>query len=200
MIKQYIFIDESVDPGFKTLKGSSKFFVLVGVVVKNIQDLDSLTQNIKELRTALLLPINYEFKFSKSNTKVRQAFLDHILKLNGYELIVCVVHKESRTTNIDYGEAVYKMLEMLAPCQIKLIIDGKFPKTEKTRIKSLLRKKLKGKTYILDTLSFRGSKADELIQFADIIAGAYNRILQGDKDFASFSTKLKKKIYANPTL
>lgn len=200
MLKQYIFIDESGDPGFKTLEGSSKFFVLTGVVVKNIQDLDKLTQSIKTLRTSLSLPINYEFKFSKSNTKVRQTFLGQILKLNGYELVVCTVRKDGRTTNINYGEAVSTMLETLAPCQIKLIIDGKFPKTEKVRIKSFLRKNLKGKTHSLDTLSFRDSKSDEMIQFADVVAGVYNRILQGDKDFVDFSNRLKKKVYANPIL
>ncbi len=200
MAKHYLFVDESGDPGYKIERGSSKYFILVGVLVKTINELDNLTRNIKDIRMTLSLPADYEFKFGKTNTKVKQSFIDKVLKTSGYSILICVVDKKGRQMATDYGDVLQKMLIVLPVCKVRLVIDGEMSKIHKLKISADIRKRLKGEKCALDSLTFRNSRSDGLIQLADMLAGTYNRILQNDRDFVGFKAKVDKKLYANPIL
>jgi len=67
-----VLIDESGDPGFKLEKGSTRHFVAAMVVFRDFKQAEACSQAIKGLRTKL--PHKGEFKFNKSDMRVRDGF------------------------------------------------------------------------------------------------------------------------------
>ncbi len=61
-----IFIDESGDPGFKTNRGASRYFVLAALVIEDIEVIPSICSD-RELKK---ISCNGEIKFSKTNKKL----------------------------------------------------------------------------------------------------------------------------------
>ena len=89
-----VFIDESGDPGFKILRGSSPHFVIALVVFDEDLHAEEAALKIKKLRKSLGKPYSFEFKFNKCNRKLRTAFLSEI-RSTTYRIRAIVFNKET---------------------------------------------------------------------------------------------------------
>ena len=73
-----VFIDDSGDAGFKFERGSSKIFVIAAVIFDDPLEAEKVAVAIKEFRRSIGFPDTMEFKFNKSNKKVRLGFMNTI--------------------------------------------------------------------------------------------------------------------------
>ena len=73
-----VFIDESGDAGFKTNKGSSKFFVLALVIFDDELEAEKTTKKIFELKKKWRKPLEYEIKFNKLKESDKILFLNSV--------------------------------------------------------------------------------------------------------------------------
>lgn len=185
-----IFLDESGDPGFKTERGSSKFFVIALIIFDD--DLEALkTQvRIRELRRALKLHDAYEFSFNRCSQEFRLRFLQAVASCK-FRYRAIVISKEGV-----YSPELRRSKESFYNYAVKLVLknNGGTIKNAKLRFDShgerLLRRNLSAylrreintpSTRIFSDLKFRDSKADDLIQLADMVAGAIRRSFDDTK-------------------
>ncbi|PJE61520.1 hypothetical protein COU87_04125 [Candidatus Roizmanbacteria bacterium CG10_big_fil_rev_8_21_14_0_10_39_12] len=179
-----VFIDESGDPGFKILRGSSPHFVIALVVFDEDLNAEEAALKIKKLRKSLKKPYSFEFKFNKCNRKLRTAFLSEI-RSTTYRIRAIVFNKETmysahlRNNKEDfYNFALRQVLEHNNKTikNAKIRIDGRGERAFRQQLTKYLRQSLNSQTKIvMKNVRFRDSKKDVLIQMADMIAGSLRR-------------------------
>ena len=178
--KQLVFIDEAGDPGFKIGQGSSNYFVIALVIFNDNLDAEEVALKIKRYRQQLKYKEGYEFKFNKSSPQLRKEFLKEI---KNYKFLIraIVVNKKDiyslhlRTNkgalyNYFLMQVLNKSNHIISDCLIR--IDGRGERAFRQQLQTYLRQSLNiGQGHIISNLRFRDSKADVLIQLADMIAG-----------------------------
>ena len=80
--KQFVFIDDAGDAGFKFKRGSSRYFVIACVVFSSESDAEYAGANIRVLRRKLNWKPDHEFKFNKNRREHKIAFLNEMKKHN----------------------------------------------------------------------------------------------------------------------
>jgi hypothetical protein len=188
-----VFIDESGDTGLKTEKGSSRYFVIVLVSFEENEEAIACDQRIGLLKRELRLPANFEFKFNKLNKEQRVKFFEAVLPYSFFYFGI-VINKDK---NKLYGdgfkikESFYKytcslVFENSKPYlkEAIIIIDGSGSRQFKQELETYLRKKVGSS--IIKKVKIQSSHSNNLIQLADMIAGAVHR---------NFTNKNDKDIY-----
>lgn len=188
-----VFIDESGDTGLKINKGSSRYFVIVLVSFEDNEKAIVCDQRIQLLKRELKTSDNFEFKFSKLRQEQRIKFFEAVLPYAFFYYGI-VINKD---LNKLYGDG-FKIKESFYKyaCNLvfenaksylkeaKIVIDGSGSREFKRQLTVYLRKKIG--TSIIKKVKIQSSHSNNLIQLADMIAGAVNR---------SFSNKEDKRIY-----
>lgn len=178
-ISLLVLIDESGCPGFKLTEGSTRYFIVVMVIFADFLVAEKTSRSIEELRKKL--NVYPEFKFSKSHPEIKDSFFDAIIH-DDFEIYALIVDKKnSHHAQLKGGKnACYhdflKMLlhydhNLLSNASIK--IDGSGNKAFKKELTHNLRQQI-GKEKI-KKIKLVDSKKDNLIQLADMIAGAISR-------------------------
>lgn len=188
-----IFIDESGDTGLKIQQGSSRYFAIVLVSFEENEEAIACDQRIELLKRELKLPKGFEFKFSKLRKDQRMKFFEAVLPYTFFYFGI-VINKDK---NKLYGdgfrikESFYKytcslVFENAKPYlkEATIIIDGSGSRQFKQEFKTYLRKKIG--TSIVKKVKIQSSHGNNLIQLADMIAGAAHR---------SFTNKGDKQVY-----
>src|ERR1700736_2272528 len=88
-----VFIDESGDSGMKRRIGSSKLFVVTGILFEENEEAEKCDRRIACLRKALGLSEKFEFHFNSCSDRFRTAFLDAVSPFNFFYHSV-VLNKE----------------------------------------------------------------------------------------------------------
>jgi len=198
-----IFIDESGDAGFKTSRGSTRYFVIVLLIFDDELVAEEVALEIKKLKRKLHLGDDFEFKFNKSDKKIKESFLLTIKPFK-YRIRAIVVNKEKihspllrEKTESFYNYFLKCVLEHNneSILDAKLRLDGLGERKFRQALQTYLRKQLNSQTkQIMNNLKFRNSKNDVLIQMADMIAGALRRYYEDSKsDSKNYWNILKKK-------
>ena len=181
-----VFIDESGDPGFKIAKGASPIFVAAMVIFAD-GEAAAATQaaiagsTVREKHRG-------EFKFSKCSGHVRDAFFE-VVRHCPFRVRAIVVRKEViysdrlRTSKEGfYQYFVHGMLKhdngTLAGARV--VIDGSGDREFRKRLNSALRQRLRAGA--IRAVSFKDSRSDNLVQLADMCAGAIARSYRKDRD------------------
>ncbi|MDH3691761.1 MAG: DUF3800 domain-containing protein [Gammaproteobacteria bacterium] len=177
------FIDESGCPGFKLARGSTTVFVVAMVVFKTEASAKSAEAAISRVRAAF----NHksEFKFSKCRNSVREAFLREIAAQD-FAVRAIVVRKQRihsrqlRTITDSFYNYFVKLMmqhdqDMLADAIVK--IDESGNRKFKKQLESYLKRELGNR---VKKIRFVNSKGSELIQLADMVAGAVYRAHRED--------------------
>lgn len=185
-----VFIDDSGDPGFKTRTGSSPAFVISCVIFDDELEAEKCAIAIKELRRELKKTDNFEFKFNKCSKAYRIRFLETIKNFK-FRIRAIVMRKElihseelqnSKTSFYNYTIKTVLKHSSGKIKNAKVRLDGHGDRTFRRELVSYLRRSLENADKgMVESLRFRDSKRDVLIQLADMIAGSIGRTTQNDK-------------------
>ena len=202
MSKQLIFIDDSGDPGFKSV--SSDNFVMTAALFIDPKNAESVMREIGSYRKELGWRYNHEFKFTKNPKNI---VMELLKRVNQYDFRVYAVYIDK----VDFRkitpgmvpffdkERLYNWMikELLREMPIKtakITIDGRSSKQNMRNTKTYLRREISGDGVKVD-IKFEDSTRADLLQLADIIAGSVNRSLQTNKtDTKKYISMLGSKI------
>lgn len=202
MSKQLIFIDDSGDPGFKSV--SSDNFVMAAALFIDPKNAESVMREIGSYRKELGWRYNHDFKFTKNPKNI---VMELLKRVNQYDFRVYAVYIDK----VDFRkitpgmvpffdkERLYNWMikELLREMPIKtakITIDGRSSKQNMRNTKTYLRREISGDGVKVD-IKFEDSTRADLLQLADIIAGSVNRSLQTNKtDTKKYISMLGSKI------
>ena len=200
-----IAVDDAGDPGLKLKEGSSKFFIIAAVLFEDGLDAEETALKIKRLRQKLGWQQRHEFKFRKTSPEIRKLFLSEIKNCR-FEVSLVILDKadvaEVKEFKNDasklYNAVILKSLQAFDGKlkQIHILVDGESGSTYRRNVKTFFRKHLPKGT--MRQLTYRNSAEDNLVQLADMIAGAARRSVERDKD-ASYLKVVKKRIVSLET-
>lgn len=179
-----VLIDESGDPGFKLVRGSSSHFVVAMVVFDDFADAEHAACLIADIRARLR--VKPEFKFARSHDQVRDAFFGTVCALP-FRLRALVVDKNAlyskhlrEDTDCFYNFFMQTLMrfdnDTLRDAHVK--IDGSGDRKFKRHLQAYLRKRLPQGH--VRKLRFVDSRQDDLVQLADMCAGAILRARRTD--------------------
>ena len=186
-----VFIDESGDTGLKIEKGSSRYFVVALISFEENDEALACDQRIELLKHELKLPKGFEFRFSKLRKEQRIKFFEAVLPYSFFYFAVVINKDPDRLYGDGFKikESFYKYTCSLVFENAKpylkdaiIIIDGSGSREFKRQFKTYLRKKIG--TSIVKKVKIQSSHNNNLIQLADMVAGAIHRNFtnKGDKD------------------
>lgn len=197
-----VFIDDSGDPGFKTEKGASEFFIISLVIFEDELEAEKTALAIKELRRSLGFPDDVEFKFNKSRKDVREKFLSSINKLS-FKIRSLVIDKskiysdELRNNKSSFYSYAIKTILKYSSKSIfnaKVKIDGSGDRVFRKNFLGYLRTQLgSGQQKIIKNCRLVDSRGNVLIQMADMVAGSIRRSYDKDKTDAKLYKKIIQK-------
>lgn len=195
-----ILIDESGDAGFKVAKGSTPHFVVAMVIFRDLAQAEAASVAIAAARERLR--VKPEFKFNKCAHQVRDGFFEAVRPF-AFTVRALVVDKAriySDGLREDKGRFYNYFVRMLlkhdggALQGARVKIDGSGDREFKQELGRYLRSQSEvGK---LASVKFAESHRDNLIQLADMAAGAIFRSYRADdrKDADRWRTMLASKI------
>ena len=179
-----VLIDESGDPGFKLIRGSSSHFVVAMVIFDDFVEAELTSVAIEDLRERLRLKT--EFKFSKSHGHVKDAFFEcvcaHSFKVRALVVDKSVIYSDNLRNHKDlfYNHFIKLLLAhdngALHDARVK--IDGSGDRRFRNELNSYLRRQLAQDK--VRSVKFAESHRDNLIQLADMVAGAILRSYRSD--------------------
>lgn len=184
-----VFIDESEDTGLKIVEGATKYFVITMVVFSEHDEALSCDKRIDLLRRELRLAEDFEFHFHRNSNRVRGAFFKAILPYQLFYYGIVINKPKLFGEGFNNKESFYKyacgLLFENAKDKLEhaiVVID----ESGRELFKYQLAKYLKSKMNIEDKnrikkVKMQNSKNNNLLQLADMIAGAVNRILDAGK-------------------
>ena len=172
-----IAVDDSGDPGFKLGKGSSEYFVIAAIFFDDDLDAEEAALNIKRLRKSLHWNPSHEFKFRKSSAEIKRLFFEVIAPLN-FRAAISIVDKRhfadktlQRETSKFYNTIILRTLLTNGQfSRAHIYIDGEGGNDYRRKVKTFFRQNLPRNA--IRVLTYRDSKQDNLIQIADMVAGA----------------------------
>lgn len=179
-----VFLDESGDAGFKVARGSSPVFCVAMVIFASGED----ARHTQERLSALLreLRVKPEFKFNRCSAEVRDQFFSRICGCPFTVRAIAVRKDIIRSENLKddterfYSYFVKQLMKFdngtLAKAKVR--IDGSGEREFKQQLSANLRKHLGER---IRDVRFADSRADPLIQLADMCAGAIARSRRDDR-------------------
>lgn len=185
-----VFIDESGDTGRKIHQGSSRYFVVVLVLFEDHEEAVVCDRRIAILRKELRMDEGQEFKFNKMRREQREIFFKSVLPFPFFYFGI-VINKDPQKLygeGFNVRESFYKYACGLVFTNAKpylkdatVVIDGSGSREFKRELQSYLRRKTGG---LIRKLKIQSSHSNNLLQLADMIAGAVHRSFgqKGDKD------------------
>lgn len=195
-----IAIDDAGDPGLKLKEGSSKYFIIAAVLFEDDLDAEETALKIKRFRQKLGWQQRHEFKFRKTSPEVRKRFLSEVRNCK-FKISLVILDKDNVADVKEFKNDASKLynaviLKTLQAFDVKLkqahvLVDGESGSTYRRNVKTFFRKNLPGGA--MRQLTYRNSVEDNLVQLADMIAGAARRSVERDKD-ASYLKLIKKRI------
>ena len=202
MSKQLVFIDDSGDPGFKSV--SSDNFVMAAALFIDSKNAVSVMREIGSYRKELGWRYNHEFKFTKNPKNI---VIELLKRVNQYDFRVYAVYIDKDDFRkitpgmvpfFDkerlYNWMIKELLQEMPIKTAKITIDGRSSKQNMRNTKTYLRREISGDGVKVD-IKFEDSARADLLQLADIIAGSVNRSLQTNKtDTKKYISMLGSKI------
>ncbi len=175
----YAYGDESGDTGFAFNQGASRYFTLTLILTNHPEQ---IRQQMKQLRTMLRLPTQTEFKFYKMSHNFRTRFLSMLQPLP-FLTYVILVDKTKLTrdwqqinSSLFYARCLAELTTYIPENYLgrtSLTLDQFGPLSiTKTAIRHELKRAGKRP---FKHIKMKRSQGNDLIQCADMIAGAVTR-------------------------
>ena len=199
MPKQFIFIDDSGDPGL--IKSSTSHFIVVAVLVANSENYARLVTALSGFKAGLGWNELDELKFNKTRKIVIKNLLKFIRQFE-FELFAVVIDKTKMTTppQLPSGETLYlyALKDLLLKLRLSepiIFIDGVTEKKHIQHTRTYLRQALRQYGVEKCKISFVDSRKDVVVQLADVFAGSIARSFNKKKvDHNDYIELLQTKI------
>lgn len=196
---QLIFIDDSGDPGFKG--ATSNNFIMASAVFIDSIAATEVNKAISDFRQSLGWKEEAEFKFRKTNKQLVKQLLRIVCQYH-FEVYAVYVDKSSYERMLPvfdreklYNWTVKELLYIIPMHEAFVKIDGRSSREHKLRVKSYLRHEINVGGHKIKSIKTEDSTKDNLIQLADLIAGAINRSMQPCKtDAKDYLAILSEKV------
>ncbi len=180
------FVDESGDSGRKILNGSSLYFVVAVVTFEDHDDALACDHRIGLLRRELGMPPGYEFHFSENPKEIRQSFLAAVSPYHFFYHVFALNKDPSKLygPGFDHKESLYKYAVRLTfqnarpfLADTKVVIDRSGDRDFQREFATYLRSRIKAEDggRLIKSVKQEDSKANNLLQLADYVAGVSNR-------------------------
>jgi len=179
-----VFLDDSGDPGFKLANGSSQHFVISAVIFNDELEAQQTAVAIQILRRNLGFPDDVEFRFFKSSRDTRLNFLRAVMPfdflIRSIVIDKNVIRSEKLKTDRPsfYSYAIKQVLKHNGGTitDAKIRLDGHGDRLFRRALDTYLRRELNSTNQtIVKNMKLVDSKGNQLIQLADMIAGAVRR-------------------------
>lgn len=201
MSKQLIFVDDSGDPGFRGATSSN--FIMASAVFTSSEVATKLNDLIDEFRKSLGWQEEAEFKFRKTNKQIVKDLLEVVSK-HDFEICAVYVDKSTYARILPvfdeeklYNWTIKELLKTIPLNDASIVIDGRSTREYRLRTASYLRREINASSHKIIDIKTRDSAKDNLIQLADLIAGAINRSMQKDKTDSKTYYKIIKRNIAS---
>jgi hypothetical protein len=191
-----VFVDESGDPGLKLGRGSSSHFVVALVVFHDHEEARAADARISLLRRELRMPANREFHFNKCSSEIRSKFMKALAPYNFF--FYCLVFDKAaageRAQALTGREPFYMYACGLvfenarhALNDAVVVLDGSGSRSFRRKLQSyLMRRTNEPGSRSIRSVRMRDSKKDNLLQLADMVAGAVYRSFEETDDAISY--------------
>lgn len=179
----YVFIDDSGDAGFKLDRGSSEHLVIVCCVFDSADDVEITADLIRAFRASIKWNPQQEFKFSKTKKTLSLDFFKAVLP-GKFFIRALVIDKKIVTSTKFKTDSVsfynYAIQEVLTNSfgtirNAKVRVDGKGSGEHVRAVANYFKSQANQSSSVIEKVKFVDSKSDQLIQLADMMAGAIRR-------------------------
>lgn len=189
----FVYLDESGDPGLKIVQGSSRYFVVALAVFQDEEETHAIDQRLSLLRRELHLNPSFEFKFNKCNRELRLAFLQAAAPYDFFYYGIVIDKAGLYGDGFKVKESFYKYVTQLLFLNARehlenahVYIDACGDRDFRREINAYLKRKINQERQHIASVSFLNSANSNLIQLADMLAGAINRSHSGKPDAADY--------------
>lgn len=179
-----VLIDESGDAGFKLARGSTQHFIVAMVIFDDFKEAERASDIIEAARTTLR--IRTEFKFNKCSGQVKDGFFAMVAPCKFTVRAIVVDKAKIYSENLrEHKEMFYNFFvksllqhdhNALIGARVK--IDGSGDREFKRELAAYLKRESTGGKIV--SVKFVESHRDNLIQLADMVAGAIARSYRVD--------------------
>ena len=199
MSKQFVFIDDSGDPGLS--KSATSHFIVAAVLVVDSEQLSNLVIAMNGFRAGLGWNELHELKFNSAKKSIIKNLLRFVKQFE-FKAYAVVVDKTKMISlpQLASGETLhnYVIKELLLKLELSepiIFVDGVTDKKHIQRTRTYLRKALKQNGVDKSKISLVDSRKDVMIQLADIVAGSIARSFDKQKsDHNEYLKLLETKI------
>jgi len=179
-----VFIDESGDPGLKIEEGSSRYFTVALVIFEDPEDATACDQRIELLKRELGWS-DGEFHFQRNSHRIRQSFLQAVSPYDFfyYGIVINKDLKKLWGDGFRDKQSFYKYACGLVFENAKgklqnatVIIDESGSLDFKRQLERYIKRKMNqaNGSKIINKVKMQRSKANNLLQLADYVAGIIN--------------------------
>jgi Protein of unknown function (DUF3800) len=192
LVHMIVFIDESGDAGMKKKDGSSDLFIMVAVIFEDPGEASKCDLQISELRRGLTKNKsgNKEYKFNKCDRKEREVFFRGVAQFK-FRYVAIVINKDALYgPGFGFKSSFYKYTAKLLFDNAKqylaeaiVILDGCGDREFRQQLETYVKRNVNtlGKCDIVAKVKLESSHSNNLLQLADMVAGAVARSLRSDK-------------------
>jgi hypothetical protein len=189
---RYAFGDETGDPGFAFARGSTRFWVIILLL---LDDPEPLRQRMDDLHAQLGIPAHVEFKFHKTSDGNRLAFLTALrpYPFVGRALVVDKIRLLPEWQSVRdvsfYAALLAELVARIPPGELgeTIMVLDQFgtPQAMLRELRGRLKAQGSGQaTRPFKKIFLKRSRGESLIQCADMVAGALMReVNDGDSRF-----------------
>jgi len=180
-----VFVDESGDPGLKTDTGSSKFFVVSLVIFDDHEEADAADNRIALLRREMRLDPRFEFRFNKCRQDFRTRFLTALAPYEFFYWGIVINKQPSKLwgPGFKHKDSFYKYASGLVFQNAKaslnnatVVIDGSGSREFREQLERYLKRRINDAGQrCISKVKVQNSVSNNLLQLADMIAGAVHR-------------------------
>jgi len=180
-----VFVDEAGDTGLKLEKGSSRYFIVTLVLFDDHQEAEAADTRITLLRRELGLPADFEFHFSETPERIKEAFFEAVVPYNFFYFAIVINKKKLYGPGFRVKESFYKYASSLVLQNAQqhltdaiVIFDGSGTREFKRQLKSYLGRKVNEPAVGVPRIrkvKLQDSRSNNLIQLADMVCGAVAR-------------------------
>jgi hypothetical protein len=199
----HVFMDDSGDPGFKFGKGSTTHFVIACIIFEDPLDMEETSLKIKKLKRSWGWNLDREVKFGKLDKNQRIEFYEAVASCNFRVRAICVdkriitsaelINRHDKFYNYMIKQVLTNSLGNIRRAKVRL--DGRGDRLYKREALAYLKKYSNIQEEIISDIKIVNSKKDNLIQLADMVAGAIRRTTSRDKsDHGIYQGKIQKHI------